>query len=109
LQTRLAATAAAAAGNVGKGSNKLVHGAVTSSSPLPLPMEEYGQYYGLIVYETRLEGPAAAAGGLLDFTGGCAQRATWQWCTSSGLLLCVAGVERRLSVGPLGPGQAGLL
>jgi hypothetical protein len=44
-------------------------GPVQSSSPYPLPMEQYGQYYGLILYQTVLAGQqAAAAGGRLRLT-----------------------------------------
>jgi hypothetical protein len=44
-------------------------GPVQSSSRYPLPMEQYGQYYGLIMYQTVLAGQqAAAAGGRLRLT-----------------------------------------
>jgi len=42
--------------------------AVTSASEYPLPMEQYGQYYGLLVYSTVL-GEEYDAGGLLQFKG----------------------------------------
>jgi hypothetical protein len=38
---------------------------VTSSSLYPLPMEQYGQYYGPLVYSTRLSTAAHLAGGPL--------------------------------------------
>lgn len=44
-------------------------GPVQSSSLYPLPMEQYGQYYGPILYQTVLQGQQAApAGGLLQLT-----------------------------------------
>eukprot|EP00879_Flechtneria_rotunda_P007054 GHRR01007404.1.p1 GENE.GHRR01007404.1~~GHRR01007404.1.p1 ORF type:complete len:843 (+),score=378.34 GHRR01007404.1:102-2531(+) len=39
---------------------------VFSQSQYPQPMELYGQYYGLIAYETHL-GPELSAGGVLEF------------------------------------------